>query len=451
MISMEPNHWPIVTREGALALPRPRAFTLDPSTLGGEAFWETTAAVLTILFFSGINAAIADTQQGYNADPIKYDGVAFALQLCVYLLVLPFLFRYRSTLIGFAREQKLVWLLVGLAALSSMWSPVPGSTFKHGLLLAFTTAWGLYFGTRYSVEQQLRLLAWSFGIAVVLSFIAAILLPGYGTMGWEHFGAWRGVYPHRNALARMMVLSTLVFVLQARMKDKSKFLCWLAALGSVLLVLLSDSKTGLVILFFFAILFGLSPLLRWKRSRLVLSLSMLASLAVCLLLWLPWLKILQMLGRDITLSGRVSLWILVIMKALQHPWLGYGYTGFWLGLGGESASVWVAMHWLVPNAHNGFLDLWLSLGLAGLALFLAGFAIVFWKSLKKARLGNSAELRWPMLYLIFLVVYNLDETNLFQHNSLMWALYVAVAGSLIARSHFACALLPSKQSPGCAK
>jgi O-antigen ligase len=108
----------------------------------------------------------------------------------------------------------------------------------------------------------------------------------------------------------------------------------------------------------------------------------------------------------------------------------------------------VAVHWLAPNAHNGFLDLWISLGLVGLALFLAGFAIVFWKSFKKARLGNSVELRWPLVYLIFLVVYNLDETNLFQHNSLMWALYVAVAGSLIARSHFAYALPPLKQSLG---
>lgn len=448
---MEPNHWPIVTREGALALPRPRASTLHPITLGGEAFWETTAAVLTILFFSNVNGGTAELQQGYNPDPTRHNAAAFAVQMCVYLLALPFLFRYRSALIGFAREQKLIWLLVGLAVLSSMWSQVPRDTFKHGLLLAFTTAWGLYFGTRYSVGQQLRLLAWSLGIAMVLSFIAAILLPGYGTMAWEHFGAWRGVYPHRNVLARMMVLATLVFVLLARKKDESRFLYRLAALGSVLLVLISDSKTGLVILFFFAILSGLSPVLQWKRSRFVLSLAVLACLAVCLLLWLPWLDILQMLGRDITLTGRLNLWILVIVKALQHPWLGYGYNGFWLGLGGESAYVWVAMHWLAPNAHNGFLDLWLGLGLIGLALFLAGFAIVFWKSLKKARLGNSAEFRWPLLYLIFLVVYNLDETNLFQHNSLMWALYVAVAGSLIARSHFAYALLPSKQSLRCAK
>jgi len=246
----------------------------------------------------------------------------------------------------------------------------------------------------------------------------------------DSFGAWRGIYSHRNALARMMVLATLVFVLQARRKDESQFFYWLAALGSVLLVLLSSSKTGLVILFFFAILSGLSPLLRWKLSRLLLSLSVLASLAVCLLLWLPWVNILQMLGRDITLSGRLTLWILAVMKALQHPWLGYGYNGFWLGLGGESAYVLVAVRWLAPNAHNGFLDLWLSLGLIGLVLFLAGFVIVFWKSLKEARLGNSAEFRWSLLYLIYLVVYNLDETNLFQHNTLSWCLYVAVAASM---------------------
>lgn len=388
---------------------------------------EFFATVLAILFFSGVSLTILGVEKGYRLDPTKHDPIIFAVQWLVYLLSLPYLVRHRDTLFKCAKKQKLIWMLVLFALVSAFWSQVPLLTAKNSVLLCLSTAWGMYFGARYSVRDQLRLLAWALGLAIALSYLLAILLPDYGIMTWEHVGSWEGIYPHRNTLARTMVLAVLVFVFRARIKDASRLSCWLAIAGAAVLLLLSQSITGLMILLLFVILKPLSPVLRWSRWRFVISVALLGALAVCLLLWLPWIKILDLLGRNITLTGRLPLWILVAMKALQRPWLGYGYNGFWLGLGGESGPVWMAMHWTAPNAHNGFLDLWVSLGLAGLALFLAGFAVVFWNSLKKARLGNTPEFQWPLVYLIFLLVYNLDETNLFQHNSLQWALYVAVA------------------------
>ena len=90
------------------------------------------------------------------------------------------------------------------------------------------------------------------------------------------------------------------------------------------------------------------------------------------------------------------------------------------------------MNWTAPNAHNGFLDLWISLGLAGLFVFLIGFAFVFWKAFKTARSSGGIERLWPLAYLILLFLYNLDETNLVAHNSLIWILYVAVASCMIS-------------------
>ena len=38
-----------------------------------------------------------------------------------------------------------------------------------------------------------------------------------------------------------------------------------------------------------------------------------------------------------TLTGRTELWATVIEMIREHPWFGYGYSGFWLGWDGESA------------------------------------------------------------------------------------------------------------------
>jgi len=54
------------------------------------------------------------------------------------------------------------------------------------------------------------------------------------------------------------------------------------------------------------------------------------------------------LGRDVTLTGRTSIWAVVLDKISKHPWLGYGYKGFWLGMEGESADVWHETYFMAP-------------------------------------------------------------------------------------------------------
>ena len=34
-------------------------------------------------------------------------------------------------------------------------------------------------------------------------------------------------------------------------------------------------------------------------------------------------------GKDMTLTGRLQLWVFSILMALRRPWLGYGLGAFW--------------------------------------------------------------------------------------------------------------------------
>ena len=79
-------------------------------------------------------------------------------------------------------------------------------------------------------------------------------------------------------------------------------------------------------------------------------------------------EILLLLGKDPTLTGRTGIWKLVIASAVKRPILGFGYRAFWTGLQGESAHLALTEGWSPTGAHNGFLDVWLNLGLVGLGI-----------------------------------------------------------------------------------
>jgi exopolysaccharide production protein ExoQ len=83
---------------------------------------------------------------------------------------------------------------------------------------------------------------------------------------------------------------------------------------------------------------------------------------------------LKLLDRDPTLTGRVFIWQQA--AALQpNPILGAGFESFWLG---ERLQKMWAIHWWHPNeAHNGYIETYLNLGIVGCVLLLGCAAVRF--------------------------------------------------------------------------
>ncbi len=137
------------------------------------------------------------------------------------------------------------------------------------------------------------------------------------------------------------------------------------------------------------------------------------------------------MGKDPTLTGRTVLWIEVIHSIQERQWLGYGYSAFWLGRSSESDRIWNSIHWEAPHSHNGYLDLILELGLIGFGLYIILFLSVMKRSLHQFRNNYFSAYIWPILYLTFIFIYNLVESNILKSNNLFWVLFVAVAFSLL--------------------
>jgi exopolysaccharide production protein ExoQ len=124
-----------------------------------------------------------------------------------------------------------------------------------------------------------------------------------------------------------------------------------------------------------------------------------------------------LLGKDVTLTGRTGIWRAVTDSIAKRPLLGYGYQAFWLGLEGESYRVILAVSWVLAQAQNGFLDVMLEMGVVGLAVVVLVFAFAFRDGVVcLLRSRDDTRLRaveWYLTIVILTLIYNLDESFLF--------------------------------------
>ncbi|MGB7441957.1 MAG: O-antigen ligase [Coleofasciculaceae cyanobacterium] len=347
--------------------------------------------------------------------------------ISLFLLVL----RWKQS-VRVAMRGSLLWFFLGIVLFSIFWSDAPSITFRQSFALFGTTLFGLYLATRYSMREQLQLLALVLGIAAFLSLVFAVALPAYGLQGGQ---SWQGIYHHKNILGRMMILSSVVFALMVNVNQERRWLPWAGfGLSSILLVL-SNSKTALAL---YLILLALLPL--YRALRLYYKLAVPAVIAciltgggVSLVILSSLESVLDSAGKDLTLSGRTGLWGLVIDMIEKRPWLGYGYGGFWRGWDGASAYVWSVEWWYPLHSHNGYLDLWLDLGFVGILAYALSFLLVMRRAIVWVRLTKTPEYLLPLSYLTFLFLYNLTESVILHQNTIFWILYVAFVFSRISQ------------------
>lgn len=394
-------------------------------------------AVLVLLLFTGALIPLILYQEGGTItapDASQGDAKAQVIWFVIYLVTFLLLAARWRYVVRVAARDKLLWILVGIALASVLWSDAPEITLRRSVALIGTTAFGVYLATRYKVGDQQRLVAWALAIAAVLSLLLALALPSYGVSSDIYAQGWRGVYSHKNQLGSIMALSTLLFFLLALASRKRR---WAACAGLILslgLIILSNSKTALVVCLVVLALLPVYRALRWPITLAVPVITSAWLLGGGVVVWglNNAEAILGALGRDPTLTGRTELWSLVTTMILRRPWLGYGYNGFWEG--NEGSYFWISLNGFQPtSAHNGFLDLWLQLGLLGVLAFVLSFLLAFLRAAAWARVDKTIESLWPLMYLTFMLLYSMTESSIMNRNDIYWALYAATVLSLPTR------------------
>jgi O-antigen ligase len=292
----------------------------------------------------------------------------------------------------------------------------------------------LYFATRFSVKEQVKLIASTLALGILLSVFYGIVFPGVAIHQGVHAGAWKGIYDYKNTFGSMMVLSSVAFFSLPVEKPIDKLYKWVGYSISPVMILLSTSKTSLVISCLLIFILLMYRKFRWqgKISVVYIDIGIMIFSCIGAFVLTEWVDIVNGLGRDPTLTGRTVIWDYVLSQVEERPLLGFGRGAFWdpqspyAFAAGKQLSSWFRP----PHAHNGFIDLWLDVGFIGFSLFLVIFFITYIRSLRMAYASNKPEDIWPLAFLMFLTTNNIMESYLLRGATIYWVLYLTTAISL---------------------
>lgn len=397
--------------------------------------WEYLFAIFTLFLSTGAVIPLLQKNSGVVFNSLQGNVMLQVLWLGVYGITALLWLLYPQQIQKKAFKDKPLWVLVGAAFLSTVWSVAPLVTLRGSAALLGTTMFGIYLATRYTKEDLIKLLAWALGVSAVLSLGFVMFLPSYGLQSYNRLIAWQGIYVNKNNLGCFMALSAITWLIFSLIStSKAKRLGGLCFCGfSLVLLYFSKSTTSLVIFFMLLIITLFYLICRHYKPRLRLLFTFILIFStVCLIIGLiSNIDIsLTAMGKDATISGRTKLWYVVWQMIQQRPWLGYGYNAFWLEWNGPSRAIWRVLTWNPPHAHNGYLDVWLQIGFVGLVLFILSFAINFYRAIINVLRNDSIVKMFTLLILTFLLVHNITESTILKQNNIFWVLYTAVTTQL---------------------
>ncbi len=399
-------------------------------------FFKNSFTVISLVFFTRILdfESLSSPSEGLSRTSEIIAGNPLApflslMQHSIFLIVVGLLFIKSQKTIQTLIKGKIIWILLILVFCSFLWSGNPEFSFRGIFALIESCAFGLYFAANYNIQQQLRLVAWALGIASLITIVYTLALPSYGIESGIHLGAWRGPFIQKNILARLLVLSCLIYISINTKRGWNDFLILIALCIAVGLMVLSQSKTALIVI---------TLLLIIKIIFQSLFIRDIAAIPVIMSLFLFFgstafavvnnaENILNNIGKDLTLSGRTVIWTSLIEQIKLHPWLGYGYMGFWSN--SETRYIMTKLFgttYTPTHSHNGYLELIISFGFVGALLFMITFIAIARRAFILMRWNKTSEGLWPLLFLSFLLIYNFSEPTLIQHNSIYWIIYFSM-------------------------
>ncbi len=401
----------------------------QPRASGCLEIWASSRAWLLffpIFFFivqGNIQTGTVDEQLRLAVQSDTFWGRwGFLLLICLCFAIV---LRRLSSLLPEILAEKHVVAFSLLAPLSVFWSDLPSRSLFNGLGEIALTLLAVYVVCEFNPIEQMQLFVLPGLVALLLSAGAVFLAPAIG-LDSEEGGAWRGIFQQKNVcgLVVLFLAMPVLFIPVSNTVSKS-FRAIYLVLASTLLIM-SRAKTAWCIALLCIAFVVTLRLLRKFRFKDFMFLSLLLGVgtsSIALAIYENSASLLAVLGKDPTMSQRTVIWAAVWESIMKHPFLGYGFSAFWNGINGESLNIILTTGWLLAQAQNGFLDLWLQLGLFGIIMFAALILMAFRDALVCFRLGRQEVVHWYCAILVCSVIYNFSESFLANPRHICWFLF----------------------------
>ena len=287
------------------------------------------------------------------------------------------------------RKGGTISILLAIFLISSaVWSINLGATERAGVNYLFFIIGAIGVAENLEGDDFMHLVAWVCFLSALASIVLLAISPANAFGG---AGDFRGVFSQKNPLGEAMSIGALASLHGLRVSKRKRLFNISALLVTIFLTFKSGSATSLLAIFLFGSL-GVAMRLLQKggtaRAIAITGIGILLPVAFIAAFNSDYL--LTMLGKDPTLTGRTDIWGYVILDIYERPLLGWGYQAFWSTENPAAYEISDALHWWVPQAHSGMLEILLSVGLTGAGFFIYVWGRTVWLSLKCLRTSESA-------------------------------------------------------------
>jgi O-antigen ligase len=345
-----------------------------------------------------------------------------------------------------------LWFLLGWMLLSVIWSNYQGLTVGASFVQLATTIAGLFFAGLFSWRHLLKVFAdvvrFVLGSSLLFELHAALIVRGPIEPIFKNYSGdtppaaaylWtqghlldgnriQGIVGNSNILAYVAMIGLIVFAVEYAIIGAPRWISALSlslAVGAIILARSSGIYFALAAVAVSAVVSiaaeGKTKEIRHRYYRIAWSAAAISAAAVLLFRR----EVFDFLGKSPDMTGRTGIWKLVLGLIEQRPVLGWGWTSHWVPGTKPYEGLVVINNVPYYQAHNAFLDVWMQLGIFGLAIFALLLLTTFIPLWRLAVRHTSSLYLWPILLFIGLLVQAMVESRMLIE--LGWVLLVIFA------------------------
>jgi O-antigen ligase len=350
------------------------------------------------------------------AEGNSVDASTFSLLIVTAICILV---RRQVSLSRLIREHPWITVFVLYCFLAIFWSDFPFSSFKRWIKVLGQPVMAVLLFTEPDWEEALiRLVKRCTYVFFPVSILWMKYFPHLGRHASEFGGMTNvGIAETKNTLGGISCILILFFIWHllkvwkwekgGPRRDELRLLGGLILMGVYCLLKAHSANATMSLLLAGAVMMALGLRFVDKRTIGAYALAAVIVLGIAQLTFDIYGKFVELSGHSTTIQGRGVLWE-YLLQTDKKPLLGAGFESYWLG---EQIPEMYAMRDFAyrPNqAHNGYLELYLNLGIVGLFIFLSVILAAF-KKIRRELLENFEWGRFEIGCFLAILAHNWTE------------------------------------------
>lgn len=306
-------------------------------------------------------------------------------------------------IVNLKQKYAILYLFIAIVFIESMLATnYPKEQFISCFRFSVTILFGIWIADRYTAEEILMLIYRAQVFFIILTIIFLIINPGlsFNRQNNDEL-SFVGLFTVKNScgfeLCYGLLTQFAVYTIKKREKKTISNTFIVMLIVQVALIVISKAMGALLSALIVGVYIFIWNRIQHKKGRIpigfvysVVSIGFLFTALTVLKILTPFIL---SIGKDPTLTGRTKIWEQVIaMMQDTHTMTGFGFNMFW-----RDESAYSLLHsffrkdsWfssMMFGTHNAVLELWIEIGLIGIAAYF--IAVLY--SFRKINKANNTQ------------------------------------------------------------